>query len=85
MTENFFPEETALKETSDLFFFVVVLRSPPLLWSWGPVSLGVLYWCGVAGEGRLVTKTSLFHMDLKSASKEDQFDWDELKVISKIK
>ncbi|XP_027056003.1 trafficking protein particle complex subunit 11-like [Pocillopora damicornis] len=24
-------------------------------------------------------------MDLKSASKEDQFDWDELKVISKIK
>ena len=49
------------------------------------MSLGVLYWCGVAGEGRLVTKTSLFHMDLKSASKEDQFDWDELKVISKIK
>ena len=50
------------------------------------MSLGVLYWCGVAGEGRLVTKTSLlYHMDLKSTSKEDQFDWDELKVISKIK
>lgn len=40
----------------------------------------VLVWSGGGGEG-----ASFVSYGLKSASKEDQLDWDDLRIVSKIK
>lgn len=44
----------------------------------------VLVWSGWGGEA-VATNNSFVSYGLKSASKEDQIDWDDLKVVSKIK
>lgn len=44
----------------------------------------VLVWNGWGGEAA-ATNNSVVSYGLKSASKEDQIDWDDLKVVPKIK
>ena len=44
----------------------------------------VLVWNGLGGEAA-ATNNSVVSYGLKSASKEDQIDWDDLKVVPKIK
>lgn len=46
----------------------------------------VLVWSGGGGEGASTHHSSSFvSYGLKSASKEDQLDWDDLRIVSKIK
>lgn len=44
----------------------------------------VLVWSGGGGEGAS-THHSFVSYGLKSAFKEDQLDWDDLRIVSKIK
>ena len=44
----------------------------------------VLVWSGGGGEAA-TSKTSFVSYGLKSPSKEDQFEWDDLQIVSKIK
>jgi len=44
----------------------------------------VLAWSGWGGEAA-ATNNSFVSYGSKSASKEDQIDWDDLKAVSKIK
>ena len=84
LTENFFPEETALKETSDLSFLRCGSQVTSVALELGSREsrCAVLVQSGWGGETGNQSLPFVSY-GLKSASKEDQFDWDELKVISK--
>lgn len=44
----------------------------------------VLVWSGGGGEAATFNK-SFVSYGLKSAAKEDQFDWDDLQIVSEVK
>ena len=45
----------------------------------------VLVWSGGGGEVAASPKKSFVSYGPKSSAKEDQFDWDDLQIVSKIK
>ena len=67
-----------------LFLFCCQVTSVALELGSPDSRCAVLVWSGGGGEGAS-THHSFVSYGLKSAFKEDQLDWDDLRIVSKIK
>ena len=70
---------------NEFFFFPSQVTSIALELGSLESRCAVLVWNGGGVEVGASSKRSFISYGLKSAAKQDQFDWDDLQIVSKIK